>query len=153
MKTCTSASWWHRYLSLLASLFNSQNLASIHEQKCFCQCCGIQHNVPRPLGGFSHTCALGSRQTDLRKGYGTQGACEPVLALLGHGHGMPGDCWLWQSPMDKKSFVEVQVSWGEFPVLCWGKKKKKKRVGGALPSKLEKRSKTVSLINGVRKTG
>lgn len=48
--------------------------------------------------------------------------CEPVLAPLSPGLGVPAEHWLGLSPTDKRAFVEVHVSRVEVTALQWVKK-------------------------------
>lgn len=48
----------------------------------------------RWVGSHPPGCQVVGRQTSVRA-VELVGTCEPVSALLGHGHGVPGERWLW----------------------------------------------------------
>lgn len=74
-----------RHPCSVPTAFNNKNSASIRKQKCLCGSCGIQHHMPRDLGGVLPTCALGNRQTDLSTGWDLQETVnwfQPLLAVV-----------------------------------------------------------------------
>lgn len=101
---------------------NINNFASTHRQKCLCGSGGIQHihqgiwEEPYPPVNW----VIGIQTSVLA--VNPVVAQEPAPGPLSHHLGTPGECFLRQSPSDKRAFVGVHVSirkvltrqrWGE----------------------------------------
>ena len=99
---------------IFVSHFNNKNLASFTKRSAFAGAVGSVPYAREPGGSHPHEDWAVGRQAAV-PAMGTTGNFEPVLAPRGYDPGGPAEhSWEWP-PMDKKAFVEAQVSRREIP--------------------------------------